>query len=312
MENGQLKELGRRDPSSQPGNFCPPNRARPTWSNPACRADSSRRNPEGEDGSLGEGGSNQVQASQTMFNPVKHVMFYHKTFRLSTLAFSLQDLAFLSVKPSQGKSSFAGADNWVFVYFAWFAVQVRISSCESCACCLRPRHSPLVRPSRTQSKQVKPVSRPFPRISSCKSCLSCLHLSPPGIPACRPAGRFYNAPMLDIKLIREKPDFVRQRLAARGGHDEARIDQLLDLDEQRRKVLVEVEQLKANRNRVSKEIGALMGQKKTAEAEAKKTETKDLGERIATLDQEAAQAEAARNALMLQLPNLPHESVPPG
>ena len=83
--------------------------------------------------------------------------------------------------------------------------------------------------------------------------------------------------MLDIKLIREKPDFVRQRLATRGAGDEARIDELLKLDEQRRKILAEVETLKAQRNRVSKEIGALMGQKKIAEAEAKKAETRELG-----------------------------------
>jgi len=118
--------------------------------------------------------------------------------------------------------------------------------------------------------------------------------------------------VLDIKLIREKPDFVRQRLATRGAGDAATIDELLKLDEQRRKILAEVESLKARRNRVSKEIGALMGQKKTAEAEAKKAETRDLGERISTLDKEAAQADAARGALMLQLPNLPHESVPEG
>ncbi len=118
--------------------------------------------------------------------------------------------------------------------------------------------------------------------------------------------------MLDIKLIREKPDFMRQRLATRGAGDAAKIDELLKFDEQRRKILVEVESLKAQRNRVSKEIGALMGQKKTAEAEARKTETKNLGEKITRLDQETAQADAARDALMLQLPNLPHESVPQG
>ncbi|HXR04237.1 MAG TPA: serine--tRNA ligase [Verrucomicrobiae bacterium] len=118
--------------------------------------------------------------------------------------------------------------------------------------------------------------------------------------------------MLDIKLIREKPDFVRQGLAARGAGDEARIDELLKLDEQRRKILAEVEALKSQRNRVSKEIGALMGQKKTAEAEAKKTETRELGDRIAALDRQNGEVEASRNALMLQLPNLPHESVKVG
>ena len=118
--------------------------------------------------------------------------------------------------------------------------------------------------------------------------------------------------MLDIKLIREKPDFVRQRLATRGAEDEACIDELLKHDEQRRKSLAEVETLKAQRNRVSKEIGALMGQGKIVEADAKKAETRELGDRIARLDTEAALEEAARDLLMLQLPNLPHESVPEG
>jgi len=118
--------------------------------------------------------------------------------------------------------------------------------------------------------------------------------------------------MLDIKLIRERPDFVRQRLATRGAGDETRIDEILRLDDQRRKSLAEVEALKAQRNRVSKEIGALMGQKKVEEAEAKKKETRDLGDRITQLDQQAAAADTARNGLMLSLPNLPHESVPVG
>ena len=118
--------------------------------------------------------------------------------------------------------------------------------------------------------------------------------------------------MLDIKLIRERPDFVRHRLATRGAGDEARIDEVLKADELRRKLLGEVEGLKAQRKRVSKDIGALMGQKKTAEADAKKKETGDLGDQIAELDKQAAEAETARNQLMLRLPNLPHESVPVG
>jgi seryl-tRNA synthetase len=118
--------------------------------------------------------------------------------------------------------------------------------------------------------------------------------------------------MLDIKLIRERPDFVRQRLSTRGAGDEAHIDEVLKSDEQRRKLLGEVEKLKAYRKSVSKEIGALMGQKKTTEADAKKKETGDLGDRIAELDKQAAEAEKTRNQAMLRLPNLPHESVPVG
>jgi len=110
-------------------------------------------------------------------------------------------------------------------------------------------------------------------------------------------------------MIREKTGFVRERLATRGAGDETKLDEILRLDEQRRKALGEVEVLKSQRNRVSKEIGALMGQKKFAEAEAKKAETKDLGDQIATIDQAAAAAETALDALMLRLPNLPHASV---
>jgi seryl-tRNA synthetase len=118
--------------------------------------------------------------------------------------------------------------------------------------------------------------------------------------------------MLDIKLIREKPDFVRQRLATRQAGDELHVEEILKLDEQRRRLLGEVEALKALRKRVSKEIGALMGQKKLQEAEQKKAETHDLGDRISQLDKQAAEAESARDQLMLRLPNLPHESVPVG
>lgn len=118
--------------------------------------------------------------------------------------------------------------------------------------------------------------------------------------------------MLDIKLIREKPDLVRQRLATRGAGDESLIDKILQADEQRRKCLTEVESFKSRRNRVSKEIGALMGRKKIQEAEDRKRETRELGDRIADLDKQAAGAETLRDGLMLQMPNLPHESVPVG
>jgi seryl-tRNA synthetase len=118
--------------------------------------------------------------------------------------------------------------------------------------------------------------------------------------------------VLDIKLIREKADFVRQRLATRGAGDEKLIDGILQADEQRRKSLAEVETLKSQRNRVSKEIGALMGQKKIAEAETKKNETRELGDKIAELEKLVAKADADRDQLMLRVPNLPHESVVTG
>src|SRR5256885_1173671 len=118
--------------------------------------------------------------------------------------------------------------------------------------------------------------------------------------------------MLDIRLIRENPGAVRERLAARRGGDENRVDEVLALDEKRRALLTEVEGLKSVRNRVSKDIGALMAQKKPQEAEAKKTETRELGDKITELDKAVAEVEIARDELLLRIPNLPHSSVPVG
>ena len=115
--------------------------------------------------------------------------------------------------------------------------------------------------------------------------------------------------MLDIKLLRERPDFVRERLATRHGGDEAKVAEVLAHDERRRSALAEAEQLKARRNSASKEIGALMGQRKLEEAEARKAEVRAIGDRIVELDKVAAEAEAARDALLLMIPNLPHASV---
>src|SRR4051812_30080566 len=108
-------------------------------------------------------------------------------------------------------------------------------------------------------------------------------------PACPVSAHTYNAPVLDIKLVREHPETVRQRLASRAAGDEAHLDGLLKLDEQRRKLLSEVESLKAERNRAAKEIGALMAQKKAEEAENKKREARELGDRITLLDKQATE-----------------------
>jgi seryl-tRNA synthetase len=115
--------------------------------------------------------------------------------------------------------------------------------------------------------------------------------------------------MLDIRLVRENAARVREKLASRGAGDEARVDELVALDEKRRTLLTEVEALKSQRNKVSKEIGALMGQKKVEEAEAKKAETRSIGDKITELDKAVAEVESARDEILLRLPNLPHDSV---
>ena len=116
--------------------------------------------------------------------------------------------------------------------------------------------------------------------------------------------------MLDIKLIREKPDFVRERLATRGRGDEARIAEIAALDEQRRKLVSEADNLKAERNKVSKEIGALKS--KGQDASAQMAAMKQVGERIAAIDAEVAGLDAKLHDILLMIPNLPHESVAVG
>src|SRR5438034_7647329 len=116
--------------------------------------------------------------------------------------------------------------------------------------------------------------------------------------------------MLDIRLIREKPDFVRARLATRGGGDEAKIDEVLGADAERRKLETVLQQLNADRHRLSKEIG-----KKLARGEAAdelQERVREIGDQIASLNVQAAAAEGEQNNLLLQIANLPHESVPIG
>src|SRR5437867_7396647 len=116
--------------------------------------------------------------------------------------------------------------------------------------------------------------------------------------------------MLDIRLIREKPDFVRARLATRGGGDEAKIDEVLGADVKRRKLETGLQQLNADRNRLSKEIG-----KKLARGEAAdelQERVREIGDQIASLNVQAAAAEGEQNNLLPQIANLPHESVPIG
>ncbi len=119
--------------------------------------------------------------------------------------------------------------------------------------------------------------------------------------------------MLDIKLIREKPDFVRQRLATRGRGDEAHIAEIAALDEQRRKLVVESDNLKAERNKVSKEIGVLKAKGGDPIYEAAlKERMRVVGERVAALDAEVAGLDERLQQVLLILPNLPHESVAVG
>ncbi len=113
--------------------------------------------------------------------------------------------------------------------------------------------------------------------------------------------------MLDIELIRNQPEEVRAALARRG--IDPPIDRVLELDAQRRSLLTEVETLRAERNRVSKEIGRIKDQ---AERRAKIEAMRALGERIDQLDARLREVEEALEAVMVEIPNLPDPSVPDG
>jgi seryl-tRNA synthetase len=116
--------------------------------------------------------------------------------------------------------------------------------------------------------------------------------------------------MLDIRLIREKPDFIRERLATRGGSDETKIDDILRFDAERRKLETALQQLNADRKRLSKEIGTKRGSSDaTAELEAR---VREIGEEIVDLNKRTTAAEDEQNNLLLQIGNLPHKSVPIG
>ena len=116
--------------------------------------------------------------------------------------------------------------------------------------------------------------------------------------------------MLDIRLIREKPDFVRERIASRGGEDAPKIDELLKVDAERRKAETELQQLQSERNRLSKEIG---GKKSRNEATKDlEAEVRKIGDQIVDLDQRSASFDEQQRNLLLEIPNLPHESVPLG
>lgn len=117
--------------------------------------------------------------------------------------------------------------------------------------------------------------------------------------------------MLDIKIIREQPEFVRQQMANLQAFD-APVDQVLALDEERRRLLTQVEDLKARRNAESKRIGQLIRVGRQDEAEALKEDMGRLGDDIKALDDRLKQVDDDLFQAMARIPNLPLPGVPIG
>jgi len=116
--------------------------------------------------------------------------------------------------------------------------------------------------------------------------------------------------MLDIRKIRENPEHYRERLARRNSGDEKLIGTILALDEEIRKLKQQGEALKSDRNRASKEIGAIKA--KGGDITEISAKMKTVGEQIVTIDQTLVAKDTELIDILLRIPNINHESVPVG
>ncbi|MBP3485476.1 MAG: serine--tRNA ligase, partial [Oscillospiraceae bacterium] len=124
--------------------------------------------------------------------------------------------------------------------------------------------------------------------------------------------------MLDMKFLRENPELVKENI--RKKYQDAKlplVDQVIELDAQRRAAIVEADQLRSDRNRLSKQVGMLMGQakkdpSKLEEAEAVKAKVKAEADRLAELEKIETELDEKVRKIMLVIPNIIDESVPIG
>jgi seryl-tRNA synthetase len=118
--------------------------------------------------------------------------------------------------------------------------------------------------------------------------------------------------MLDIKLIRDNPDFVKERLAHKQFKQLELVDQIIALDAERRQFQFDLDQVLNQSNTAAKAIGGLVREGKTAEVNAKKEEVSGLKDQEKQLKEKLADLEKAQFDLAVQLPNLPAALVPAG
>jgi seryl-tRNA synthetase len=119
--------------------------------------------------------------------------------------------------------------------------------------------------------------------------------------------------MLDIKFLRENPELVKQNI--RNKFQDRKlpmVDEVIELDKKNREIKQEVEELRANRNKLSKQIGALMGQGKREEAEEVKKQVASQADRMNALSEEEKQVEEEIKKRMMMIPNIIDPSVPIG
>jgi seryl-tRNA synthetase len=118
--------------------------------------------------------------------------------------------------------------------------------------------------------------------------------------------------MLPITLIRENKEFVAERLKIKNFHAEDILDKILELDSKKRDIQTKSDALLAEMNKISKEIGSLVREGKKEEAEAAKASTYNIKEEIKELSEQMVPIDSELKNQLVQLPNLPHSSVPKG
>jgi len=119
--------------------------------------------------------------------------------------------------------------------------------------------------------------------------------------------------MIDIKFLRENPDVVKENIKKKFQDSKLPlVDEVISLDVERRKAQQEADELKASKNKIAKEIGALMGQGKKEEAEAKKAEVAANSARLTELEKKQAELEEKVNNIMMVIPNIIDPTVPIG
>lgn len=118
--------------------------------------------------------------------------------------------------------------------------------------------------------------------------------------------------MLTIKQITENKEAVLSRLAVKNFKNVSLIDEIIELDTNRKKIQHQGDTLQSELNKISKEIGAFMKSGKIQEVEQLKKRNTEIKEETTKLNQQLTSTEEKLNSLLVQLPNLPHESVPAG
>lgn len=118
--------------------------------------------------------------------------------------------------------------------------------------------------------------------------------------------------MLDIRVIRENPEYVRERIRLRGGDHWKLVDRVVACDERRRKIETEKQALSQERNSSSKMIGALMKEGKTEEVQRLKARMSEVGDRLRELEAAATAASEEQQQILLAIPNMPHDGAPVG